>query len=208
MLFRFCVLFFVLVANLFGWPQMPKQQSANSSRKTTHPDQDKKRIPPIHVIVDPPFPLSVPKPDTTGAQTEPQEKPLPRFTRAEWVIVYVTIVYAFIAWWTLKTIKKQTKVMEGQAKTAETQTALLQDEAKIMHAQWIDLDNWKTELSTNPLDRLHVWVDIGNSTAFPLTITEVSLNIGATGFTLSERVFLPQRKRPLWILPSTLTKEL
>jgi hypothetical protein len=53
--------------------------------------------------------------ETADTKKEPEEKPLPRFLRAEWVIVYVTVVYTGVAWFTLWKIADQANTMREHA---------------------------------------------------------------------------------------------
>ena len=78
-----------------------------------------KPVSPTHVVIDPPYPPSASNPAPSNGQSQPPEPPLPRFLRPEWVIVYVTIVYAFIAFFTLRAIKTQGDLMKWQARAME-----------------------------------------------------------------------------------------
>jgi hypothetical protein len=55
------------------------------------------------------------KTETADTKKEPEEKPLPRFLRAEWVIVYVTVMYTGVAWFTLRRIAEQASIMKEHA---------------------------------------------------------------------------------------------
>ena len=77
------------------------------------------------MVIDPPLPAPAPPSQLEAKPTQqaPPEKPLPRFERPEWVIVYVTMAYAIIAWLTLRTIKRQADLMERQAADARQASA-------------------------------------------------------------------------------------
>jgi hypothetical protein len=56
------------------------------------------------------------EPDNDKKATE--EKPIPRFLRPEWVIVYITAIYVLISWLTLWAIKRQADAMDQQVADA------------------------------------------------------------------------------------------
>jgi hypothetical protein len=115
--------FAVVAAYLLWWPSVSKGQQPTSQAADNKPGQHKRVVPPTHVVIDPPLPTPPSQPESTPAQQTSPEKPLPRFERPEWVIVYVTIVYALIAWLTLRTIKRQANLMEQQATDARKASA-------------------------------------------------------------------------------------
>ena len=100
----------VFIAYLCGRPCISEQQ-----KDITSTSQDKTT--PTHVAIDSPRPVSNCQPGT------PQEKPLPRFERPEWVIVEITAVYALIAALTLGVIKRQADTMDRQTKEAKESAA-------------------------------------------------------------------------------------
>jgi hypothetical protein len=95
------------------------------------------------------------KPESPNSQDQAAEKPLPRFERPEWVIVYVTVVYAFIAWLTLLSIKRQANTMDKQfadakesgkhtetlAQQAVKQSNLTQRQLDLTNRPWVCLDS-------------------------------------------------------------------
>jgi len=105
-------------AFLLGWPCVAEDQQAASHTANHQATQSDKAVQPTHVVIDPPLPPSSSKPESSNGQEQTPEKPLPRYERPEWVIVYVTIVYAFIAWRTLRAIRKQADITEQQAADA------------------------------------------------------------------------------------------
>ncbi len=125
----------VFSALLLAWPSVAENQKGGAHTASSTANQAKGPIPPTHVVIDPPLPpsnASQPPPNTEqGGSTE---RPLPRFERPEWVIVYVTVIYAFIAWFTLLAIKRQADTMERQAndarEAAKEATAIALDTAK------------------------------------------------------------------------------
>src|ERR1019366_9516584 len=104
----------VLGALLLGPPSVAKDQQSTSHATGTNATQNKQPVPPTHIVIAPPLPPRGGKPESPNSQDQAAEKPLPRFERPEWVIVYVTVVYAFIAWLTLLSIKRQANTMDKQ----------------------------------------------------------------------------------------------
>jgi|HubBroStandDraft_4_1064222.scaffolds.fasta_scaffold00170_4 hypothetical protein len=103
---------------LLGWPSVSENQQSTPHTVSHDPNNSARPIPPTHVVIDPPLPTAASKAEASNSQTQPPETPLPRFERPEWVIVYITAIYALIAWWTLRAIKRQADTMETQAKDA------------------------------------------------------------------------------------------
>jgi hypothetical protein len=117
----------VLIALLFRRPCVSEQQQGSAHSTQAKAGQTQKPIPPTHVVIDPPLPASNGQPPAPTETNTPQEKPLPRFIRPEWVIVYVTVVYAILAWLTLRTIRKQADWMGTQAGYMKDQTEVLRN---------------------------------------------------------------------------------
>ena len=83
-----------------------------------------------------------PSPATEHLKAEPDnkkqdstEKPLPRFERPEWVIVYITAIYVLIAACTLWVIKRQADHMEWQAAIMEGQRTTMGEQLGAMKGQ-------------------------------------------------------------------------
>jgi hypothetical protein len=110
----------VLGAFLFGWPGVAENQQSGPHTANNKPDKQQRIVPPTHVVIDPPLPALTADDHPPQSKTPLQEKPLPRFVRPEWVIVYVTIAYAIIAWYTLRSIKRQADTMEKQLADAKS----------------------------------------------------------------------------------------
>ena len=95
------------------------------------------------MIIDPSSATVHVKAEPDDSKKAPEEKPLPRFERPEWVIVYITAIYVLIAWWTLRAIKRQADTMEMQAnearQSAATATTIAQKaaDAALLNAQAI-----------------------------------------------------------------------
>lgn len=101
---------------------------AENQQRSTHATNhvaggNNQPAPPTHVVIDPPLPPSNSQPPTADHSGEPEEKPLPRFGRPEWVIVYVTVAYCLITLLMWRTIKRQVAIMDQQAKDARTSAA-------------------------------------------------------------------------------------
>lgn len=160
----------VCVACLSGWPCIAEQQQSDTHTASYKATQAQGPVPPTHVVIDQPIPGSTVPPAKTA---ETPERPLPRFIRPEWVIVYVTIAYAWVAWRTLRAISKQSDTMERQsvetrsssadaaitaqstlnaiqrqASSMEEQAALMKMQLDIQGAgmqQWVDIEPIKVD---------------------------------------------------------------
>ena len=144
---------------------MAENQDRSSHAASNESDQTKRPIPPTHIVIDPPLPAingSQPKPH--DGQNAAPEKPLPRFARPDWVIVYVTIVYAVIAWRTLRRIKRQADLMGRQNVVALASAKAAKESAKAAN------DN--IELAING-QRAHIRV---KPEPFKLEPTETAIN--------------------------------
>ncbi len=94
--------------------------------KNTHPETytknaatQKQPVPPAPTPANqPPSGMNDGQPQPANSQGDSPEKPLPRFERPEWIIVYVTVVYVVIAGLTLVAILKQANLMERQTRIA------------------------------------------------------------------------------------------
>ena len=93
----------------------------------------------MHVIVDPSPAIDHLNPVPDKGQDQADEKPLPRFIRPEWVIVYITAIYAFIAGLTLVVVKKQLLQMTEQNAATRNSAEAAWENAKTANAQiqWI-----------------------------------------------------------------------
>lgn len=108
----------VSAALMFGWPRVSEQQQRSAHVAQDISSRAQRPVPPTHVVIDPPLPAPNSQPPASAKPEEAQENPLPRFIRPEWVIVYVTIAYALIAWLTLGAIARQADSMERAADDA------------------------------------------------------------------------------------------
>jgi hypothetical protein len=108
---------------------------------------------------------------------EPQDKPLPRFVRPEWVIVYVTVVYSaftFFQWWTLrrqaKSLEQQIKdarvANEGASKTAQNTLDAIERQATSMGEQTVLLRE-SVEAAKAGAEAARASADIAVGTAIP-----------------------------------------
>jgi hypothetical protein len=119
-----CLLIAAIVgANLLWGPSVSKAQQPNTHTGDNKAAKDKRVVPPTHAVIDPPLPAPASQPEPTKSDPQTPEKPLPRFERPEWVIVYITAVYAFISWLTLRAMKRQANTMEQQAADARDSAA-------------------------------------------------------------------------------------
>jgi hypothetical protein len=99
-----------------------KDHQGKPDTQPNQANQSQNIVLPTHTMLDPSLATihgkSVPK---DGKETA-EEKPLPRFARPEWVIVYITAVYVVISGLTLRAIKKQARQMELQLGVMQRQT--------------------------------------------------------------------------------------
>jgi hypothetical protein len=109
----------VLIAFLLGGPSMAQNKQPSANTPASQPQRNRKILPPPGAVVDMSATAPLANKEAASQKSNPPEKPLPRFLRPEWVIVYVTIVYAFIAFFTLRAIKTQGDFMKRQARALE-----------------------------------------------------------------------------------------
>jgi hypothetical protein len=107
---------FLVATFLFWWPCVAQHQS--KGKAGADKNNQNQTVAPTHVVIDPPFPTVANTQNQSATQQQPPEKPLPRFLRPEWAIVYITTVYVFFTGLTLLAIKRQAKDAAGAAGTA------------------------------------------------------------------------------------------
>jgi hypothetical protein len=105
---------------LGGISRLDGQQAQTHDRRSPAPAQP---VPPTHVILEPSSAIDELKPIPNPTPIVPEEAPLPRFARPEWVIVYITAVYVLISGLTLRAIKRQADTMDTQANDARASNA-------------------------------------------------------------------------------------
>lgn len=120
----------VFGALLLGGPSVAKDQQSEAHAKQNQPAQAQQPVPPTHVIIDPSSATVRVKSEADENKKAAEEKPLPRFIRPEWVIVYITAVYVVISWLTLWAIKRQADLMEGSGAVAEQSAKAAEVSAK------------------------------------------------------------------------------
>jgi hypothetical protein len=125
-----------------------------TSQKVENYNQNQRPIPPTHVVIDPSAATEHFKTESANTVVSSAEKPLPRFLRPDWVIVYITAIYSLIAWFTLLSIKRQADTMARQAedskksgKHTETlaeqavrQSDLTQRQLDLTNRPWLAID--------------------------------------------------------------------
>ena len=143
MRFRFLLVSIVLSAHLLWWPQVAHENSGKSGTPTSQPHSDAKPVPPTRVVIEEPVPTIRTQPVSDSHEGQPKEKPWKRFFTPEWVIVYITAAYVFIAWLTMGAIKRQADLLKeqvkdgGDANTGNAETAAqtlrsIEAQAKLM----------------------------------------------------------------------------
>jgi hypothetical protein len=109
----------VVVCAFLLWRPSVAQQQPKPHARGHKSSSEKQVVPPTHVVIDPPFPtVTNVQSQPANAQAQSPEKPLPRFFRPEWVIVYITAVYVSFTGLMLLTIRRQANTMDRQAKDA------------------------------------------------------------------------------------------
>ncbi len=152
----------LLAAYLLGGPQMAECKDARSDANQEQGSKDKKAVPPTHVIIEEPLPTIRTDPKGSDTQDKPQEKPLPRFLRPEWVIVYITAIYVFIAGLTLGAIWRQANLMESQIeemrRQAKDQNSILERSVGAAETGATAAKNSADVLVNTERARLFVWL--------------------------------------------------
>jgi hypothetical protein len=142
-------IFMVLNAFLFGRPSMSEQYESRAHTAQNKTDQYQRVMPQAEAAANPPATGPCSQAEPCWTENASADKPLPRFERPEWVIVYVTILYAIIAWLTLLAIKRQGDTMKKQAadarQSAKDATITAQNTLNAIERQVINLRrqaNW------------------------------------------------------------------
>lgn len=87
---------------------MAENQPGSSNAAHNVARQTQKPVPPTNAVMNPPLPsLNARNPEADDTQNSSTEKPLARWKRPEWVIVYVTVLYAIAAFLTLLVLRRQ-----------------------------------------------------------------------------------------------------
>ena len=132
---------------------MAENQRRASHVVTNQTGKSVQPVPPTHVVIDPPLPANGSPLDPGKDKGNPPEKPLPRFARPEWVIVYVTVVYAIVAWLTLGAIKQQAidarKFSDDAALVAQGTLDAMQKQAAVMEFQAVQMVNQTGSLQSS-----------------------------------------------------------
>src|ERR1700677_901620 len=97
---------------LLGGPSVAENQQStpHTAHNVTNPNTQPAQ--PANPIV---YGANCCQTEPADTKKEPEENPLPRFLRAEWGIVYVTIICTLVAWYTLRKIAQQASIMEEHA---------------------------------------------------------------------------------------------
>jgi hypothetical protein len=93
---------------------MPKDQKPTANTTANQPHKGQQEMPPLSGSTNPLVAAPHAKDEPSSTKNSPEDKPLPRPAGPEWVIVYITAIYVFIAGWTLLAIKRQADFMEQQ----------------------------------------------------------------------------------------------
>jgi hypothetical protein len=99
-------------AILFGWPCVAENQQGKAHAEQSQSAQVQQPTLPARAIITPSTPTPHGNADADNGKKASEEKPLPRFLRPEWIIVYITAIYVFITGRMLGAIKRQAKILE------------------------------------------------------------------------------------------------
>ena len=141
----------IITTNLLGGPQVPHQESGKSGTPKGQSYTDPKPIPPVRVVIENPVPTIRTQEIADEHQGQAPEKPLPRFVRPEWVIVYITTIYVAFSILTWLAIKRQVNRMDQQRMdnnrsgadnlvALNRQIAALESQASVMDRQREDFN--------------------------------------------------------------------
>jgi len=143
-----------IAALLLGGPCVAENQQSQPHAVNDNTAQAHGVTPPTQVVIEPAPATPCTQEKPCYIQENAPEKPLPRWKRPEWVIVYITAIYVFIAGLTLLAIKRQADTMQQQAidardtgKHTETlaaqavrQSDLTQRQLQLTHRPWIAIE--------------------------------------------------------------------
>jgi hypothetical protein len=119
------------------------EQQTPAADKYKEAANSAKPIPPSGAVANPSTAAPTANSESRTGQNEAPEKPLPRFERPEWVIVYITAIYSMIAGLSLWVIRRQADTMKQQAADARnsaTEAAIMaQDTLNAIERQVIAL---------------------------------------------------------------------
>jgi hypothetical protein len=145
------LLLVLLGTGLLWSPSVAENQQSASRKAAKDSSTNKQVVPPSSTAINPSAPIKQGETEPSASQKNAPEKPLPRFERPEWVIVYVTTIYVCISAWTLVAIKRQADVMERQADISE-QTARQTGEGIRLARKQIRLARIGVKLTNRQLD--------------------------------------------------------
>ncbi|MGB9407596.1 MAG: hypothetical protein WCA89_08670 [Terracidiphilus sp.] len=91
---------------------MAEDQQGKTHSQQNQPGQTPRPVPPTHVVIDPSSATVHIKTEADNTEKDPPEKPGKQFLRPEWIIVYITAIYAVISALMLVAIKRQANHME------------------------------------------------------------------------------------------------
>ena len=162
---------------------MAEDQQGQAHATTSTAAQDHQSVPPTGTVVDPSIAAPQTNAKSANAKHAPEEEPFPRFIRPEWVIVYITAIYAFISALMLLAIKRQAEWMKTQTEHMGEQVGLIKRQMGIQEAemqQWIEVGNWKAERESTARGKgLRITVEIANPTSFPLMISQGQIRVAS-----------------------------
>jgi hypothetical protein len=102
----------------FGWQYASKQNVSSTPAGNNQTEGKQTVVPPAVQVVNPTVSTPPGEPQTPDQTGQTKDKTHWVF-RPEWMIVWVTLLYTFTAWLTLRAIKRQAKTMEMQVKDAQ-----------------------------------------------------------------------------------------
>ena len=114
---------------------MAEKQQGKTHAEQNQSAQAQQPSPPAQTLVEPSNAAPYSDAEPGNAEQTPPEKPLPRFLRPEWIVVYITAVYVVITAFMLVVIKQQADQMERQTTIQAASVAAAQKSADAANAQ-------------------------------------------------------------------------
>lgn len=167
---------------VMGWPCVSQHGGHHAAQQVPHQSEKALPLPPSLVVTaNPPPARPCSQRDPCYTESASPQKPLPEWRKPEWVIVYVTIIYAVIAGWTLLAIRRQGLSMRRQTTLLRRSADAMRDSVKlqeVQYKQWVEVGLWKNRTRGFPPNVreavLTLEFEVANSTKYPLTLKKLT----------------------------------
>ena len=125
----------LLAWNGLGGPHMAKCKEGPTHAGDRQAANNQSVMPPQGTVVNPALTRPCGQTEPYHKKDDAPQSTLPEWRRPEWVIIYVTVIYAGIAGWTLGAIKRQADLMEDTAqRQLRAYVCLVESSVKITKA--------------------------------------------------------------------------